>query len=80
MVFTIERPKPVPFAAGLVVKKGSKILFLIKGFIPVPLSETVISLYVLVVGRELFLRVILSLGLVLLVMVIFLGLELRRLR
>ena len=44
MVFTMERPNPVPFVAGLVVKNGSKILFLSEGFIPLPLSETAISI------------------------------------
>ena len=36
----VDNPKPVPIP-GLVVKNGSKILFFVSSFIPIPVSEKV---------------------------------------
>src|SRR4030067_932816 len=42
--YVTERPSPVPFPAGLVVKKGSKSFFWISAGIPGPVSLTRISI------------------------------------
>jgi hypothetical protein len=41
----VDRPSPVPFPGSFVVKKGSNILSIILGAIPVPVSDTVIATY-----------------------------------
>ena len=43
MSWLIERPRPVPSPAGLVVKKGLNIFSFTSGGIPVPLSRILIS-------------------------------------
>src|SRR6185312_11950879 len=43
MSWLIERPRPVPSPAGLVVKNGLKILSFKSGGMPVPLSRMLIS-------------------------------------
>ena len=44
MSWLMERPRPVPSPAGLVVKKGLNIFSFTSGGMPVPLSRIVISM------------------------------------
>ena len=40
MPYTVERPSPVPLPTSLVEKNGSKILSMMSGGMPVPVSAT----------------------------------------
>ena len=52
ILYTIERPKPVPFPTFLVVKKGSNNFSLISLLKPIPLSFMVIKRYSLLAVVE----------------------------